>query len=95
MKAGVQSTNEASRIVLNVDAALFGRGMYRNYSTETSGPTPMEIGNVEQKKRDRERNACFKCQNVGCRPYNCANKGPQKVMVGNNRMNNESEGRSS
>ncbi len=91
MKAGVHSINEASRIALNIDAALFGVGMYRNYSTETSRPTPMEIGNLEQKKRDRERSACFKCHKVRCRPYKCANKGRQKVMTGNTSMSKELE----
>ncbi len=55
MKARVQSINKASTIVLNNYAALLGPGMYRYYSTETSRPTSMEIGNVEQKKRDRKK----------------------------------------
>ena len=60
MNAGIQSINEASRIALNVDSALFGSGIYPAYSKEASGPTPMEIGNFGQRKRDRERNSCFK-----------------------------------
>ncbi len=61
MKAGAQTMNDASRIALNVDAALFGAGMHHEYYGYSSGPTPIEIGNFEQRKRDRERNAYFKC----------------------------------
>lgn len=74
MKAGSQTMTEASRIALNVDSALFGAGMFRN---QNSGPfpsvlhTPMEIGNFEQRNKDRSNNACFKCHKVGCRPWKC------------------------
>ncbi len=80
MKAGVQSINEASRIALNVDATLFCTGVYHTYSKEASGSTLMEIGKFEQRKRDRERKACFKCNKVGRRPYKCANKSPPKIV---------------
>ena len=64
--------NDASRIALNVDAALFGSGMLNyQWSNRVSVPTPMEIGNVEQKDKDRRSNACFKCHKVGCRPWKC------------------------
>ncbi len=95
MKAGVHSTNEASRIAQNVDSAIFGAGMYHAYSKEASGLTPMEIGNFEQRKHDRERNACFKCHKVGYKPYKCANKSPQKVIIGNTSVKNGSESTSS
>ena len=72
MKAGARTMNDASRIALNVDAALFGSGMLNNqWNNRVSGPTPMEIGNVEQRDRDRRSNACFKCHKVGCRPWKC------------------------
>ncbi len=48
MKTGVQSINEAPRIALILDAALFGAGMYHAYDREAPGPTPIEIGNFEQ-----------------------------------------------
>ncbi len=70
MKAGVQSIDEASRIALNADAGLFGAEMYHACSKETSGSSPMEIGNFEQGKSDIERNACSKCYEVRCRPSN-------------------------
>ena len=95
LNAGVQSINEASRITLNVDSALFGAGMYHACSKEASGPTLLEIGNFEQRKRDRERNACFKCHKVGCRPYKCANKSPQKLIIGNTSVSSGSESTSS
>ena len=49
MKAGARTMNDASRIALNVDAALFGAGAfsYTPYRSP-SGPVPMDIGNVEQ-----------------------------------------------
>lgn len=72
MKAGARTMNDASRIALNVDAALFGSGMLNyQWSNRVSVPTPMEIGNVEQKDKDRRSNACFKCHKVGCRPWKC------------------------
>ena len=75
MKAGAQNMNDASRIALNVDAALFGAGMFRpQWPGRFSAPTPMEIGNFEQRAKDRARNACFKCHKVGCRPRICTAK---------------------
>ena len=71
MKAGARTMNDASRIALNVDAALYGAGAfsytpYRN----PSGPVPMDIGNVEQHARVF-RGACHLCQKEGCRPFIC------------------------
>ena len=53
--AGTQKINDASRIALNVNAALFRAGMHHRYYGHASRPTPIEIGNFEQ-QRDRERN---------------------------------------
>lgn len=87
LKSGVQTMNEASRIALNVDSALFGAGMLGfqyGRNTGSSQYTPMEIGNVEQRDKDRQNNACFKCHKVGCRPWKCGQersrriRGPQK-----------------
>ena len=89
MKAGAQTMIEASRIALNVDAALFGAGMYHHqgHGRYNSGPTPMEIGNFEKRNEDRKRNACFSCHKVGCRPWKCRNKGRKKASIGNMNVN--------
>ncbi len=89
MKAGAQTMIEASRIALNVDSALFGAGMYyhRGFGSQPVGPTPMEIGNFEQKRKDRRRNACFRCHKVGCRPYKCNPPGQEKASIGNSSVN--------
>jgi len=74
MKAGVQTMTEASKIALNVDSALFNsRKFYASSYSGNSGPvpTPMEIGNMEQRRQDMEKNSCFKCHKVGCRPWKC------------------------
>lgn len=88
MKAGAQTMNDASRIALNVDAALFGAGMYQSYGFQSSAPTPMEIGNFEQRKKDRENNACYKCHKVGCRPYKCSPRVRKKASIGNTNVSN-------
>lgn len=76
LKAGTNTIDQASRIALSVDSALFGAGMIssskqgQSYSVSGgSGATPMEIGNLENL---RGKNACFKCQTVGCRPWLCS-----------------------
>ena len=49
MKSGAQTINDASRIALNVEAALFGAGMFSYGGVMRSDdPTPMEIGNFQQ-----------------------------------------------
>ena len=72
LKSNARTMNDASRIALNVDSALFNAGMFRfqGYRQDTA-PTPMEIGNVEQHEKDRRNNACFRCHKVGCRPFKC------------------------
>ena len=62
MKAGARKMNDASRIALNVDSALFGAGIFNFQGTQgtfASTPIPMDIGNIEQRKKDRKNNACF------------------------------------
>lgn len=74
MKAGATTMADASRIALNVDSALFGAGLFRSFNSSpsrTEGYAPMEIGNFEQRDKDRNNNACFKCHKVGCRPWKC------------------------
>ena len=76
MKAGVQSVNDAARIALNVDSAIYGAGSFmRGNFGRDSTPTPMEIGNTEQIRKDRANNACFKCHKPGCRPWRCLDLG--------------------
>lgn len=89
MKAGAQTMIDASRIALNVDSALFGAGMYYHQGNSglNSGPTPMEIGNFEQKKKDRKRNACYLCHKVGCRPWKCNPQGQGNASIGNTYVN--------
>ncbi len=70
---------------------LFGAGMYSHQSFGTSsGPTPMEIGNFEQKRNDRRNNACFKCHKVGCRSWICdesKKKDKTRASIGNSNAN--------
>ena len=85
MKAGAQTMNDASKIALNVDSALFGAGMLGFQQTySNSHPTPMEIGNMEQRKKDLNKNACFKCHEVRCRPWICDNKNKKPEITNTN-----------
>ena len=71
MKAGARTMNDASRIALNVDAALYGAGAFSYTPYQgPSRPVPMDIGNVEQHPRVF-RGACHLCQKEGCRPFIC------------------------
>ena len=82
MKYGARTMSDASRIALNVDSALFGAGMLRFQPRQGSfGPTPMDIGNLEQKDKDRRNNGCFRCHKPGCRPWICdpSKRRPRKI----------------
>ena len=81
LKAGPSNMDDASRIALNVDSAMYGTGMF-SPSRNHSGPTPMDIGNVEgqvnnfqnkkrngQRQKDIANNACFVCHRKGCRSW--------------------------
>ena len=93
LKSGAQTINDASRIALNVDAALFGAGMYHFHGNcnQGFGPTPMEIGNFEQREKDRKNNACFKCHKAGCRPWKCGKKRGKSASIGNTSVNDGPE----
>ncbi len=91
MKTGVMSINQASRIALNIYSALFDTGTYQEYTNNASEPTPLEIGNFEQRKVDMERNAWFKCHKVGC-TNKCRKKSQKKISIGNTIVNDKSEG---
>lgn len=89
LKTNCSSFEECARLALNVDSAIWRarRGNsgfhYTNNRVGDAGPTPMEIGNLnsgtttrahrEQRKKDLENGACFKCHKVGCRPWKCRN----------------------
>lgn len=92
LKSNCNSFEECARLALNVDSELWiaRRGNpgfhFNNNNQSNADPTPMEIGNIngdpptralrEQRKKDMERGACFKCHKVGCRPWKCR---PAKV----------------
>ncbi len=57
IKSGARTINDASRIALNVGAALFDAGMFScGGFMRLNAPTPVEIGNFLQKSKDRKRN---------------------------------------
>ena len=67
--------------------------MYQRYGQggSNSDPTPMEIGNFEQRNEDRKKNACFKCHEIGCRPWKCKNKSQKKAHIANTGVNDAVE----
>lgn len=85
LKTNCNSFEECARLALNVDSAIWRarRGISGFHYNNNNGnePTPMEIGNInsgpstraqrEQRKKDLEKGACFKCHKVGCRPWKC------------------------
>lgn len=93
MKSSVTSFEEAAKIALRVDSAIWG--VTRNVAggfpdSQGQAPTPMEIGNFEnrgrgrkldgQRLKDYRNNACFTCHKVGCRPW----KHPKGAAATNN-----------
>ena len=53
LKSNPATVDDAARIALSVDSALFGAGMYSSWGGQpsgfgSSGPQPMEIGNLEK-----------------------------------------------
>ena len=72
LKSNARTMNDTSRTALNVESALCNAGMFRFQGyRQYPAPTPMEIGNFEQHEKDRRNNACFRCNKVECRPFNC------------------------
>ena len=60
MKADSQTMDVAFWIALSLDSVLFSAGMLDSLGhLQKNLPTPMEIGNLEQRKQDRENNASF------------------------------------
>ena len=50
LKAGLGNIDDAARIALNVDSALFGAGMFSG-GFQYSGPQRMDIGNLQSSTR--------------------------------------------
>lgn len=83
MKSAVTTFDDASKVALRVDSALWGAQMTRDSASGSGsgGPTPMEIGNVQagggggnrrnsaQRQEDLRNNACFRWHVAGCRPW--------------------------
>ena len=84
MKSSGATFQDASKVALRVDSAMWSAGRTPSAFISGSGsgtvahaPTQMEIGNVDrrrgnwdsQRQEDFRKNACFKCHKVGCRPW--------------------------
>lgn len=84
LKSAVTTFEDAAKIALRVDSAIWGNKMQGSGSASSAEtPTPMEIGNLErrrgsdtQRQEDMRNNACFKCHKAGCRPWKHAQKQP-------------------
>ena len=73
MKTGAQIMKDASRVALNLDAALYGAGMFSFTTNRTQeAPVSMNIGNFEQHRRQNFQGACHRCKEEGCRPFICS-----------------------
>lgn len=86
LKTNCGTFEDCARVALNVDSALWRArrtnpvGNYAHSPATTSGPTPMEIGNVSSGKTTRReqqhvnvkrKGACYRCHVEGCRPWKC------------------------
>ena len=65
LKSGCANMNDAYRIALNVDSALHGAGMLQSQNplVKSSGPQPMEIGNIQRAPHYQGKS--FKSKNGG------------------------------
>ena len=95
MKSGKTTFEEAARIALNVDSALYGSGVFSGQSqfsfrnASSDGPVPMDIGNLDRKTgwkrtntRKPRKNACWVCKKEGCRSW----KHPASERIGINNV---------
>ena len=86
-------SEEAAKIVLDVDGAFYGAVFFSNRefgynSCFRAGPVSMEIGNVQRqyngtaisadRVKDLKSNACFVSHRSGCRPWKQINGKNQK-----------------
>ena len=82
LKSSVNTFDEATRIALRIDDAVWSasKGRLLKAPPADNKPTPMEIGSVEsqnnkkkpgesQRARDQRVNACYVCHKVGCRAW--------------------------
>lgn len=106
LKSQCSTFDEAANIALRIDSALWSTSVSQvNFSrrdTDTSGPVPMEIGNVQrsrlteeqrrQRATDLKNNACTRCHTKKCRPWICSKaESSQKHRVNNFQVTNELE----
>ena len=90
LKAEARTIIDASRIALNVDSVLWGAGVHSFQRQRYTGPTPMEIGNIEQRRKDLRNNSCFKCHTLGFRPRRCGTGHSRTTNVRGNKKWNSS-----
>ena len=91
LKSNLETFEDAAKVALRVDSVLWNSGHRRTSSvrsTPETGPTPMEIGNVQksphtetQRDKDLRLNACFTCHVVGCRPWKHGGKRINNVGI--------------
>lgn len=95
LKTNSNSFEECARIALNVDSAIWrakgGPSIFHHNSFDKRGPTAMEIGNIngvppskaqrEQRKKDLEDGACFRCHKAGCRPWKCRERRVNNIDI--------------
>ena len=89
-KTAVATFDDAAMIALRVDSALWSAHVPKanEGAGSSSDPTPMEIRNMEKRRRqndaqrlaDFRNNACFKCHKAGLQPW----KHTEKKPVANN-----------
>lgn len=108
MKSTVSSFEEATKIALRVDSALWSAQSVSSVNNEVAadaaGPTAMEIGNVEgrrfqrrrgnnqQRVKDMRNNACFTCHKPGCRPWKHENDGINNAELGKAHCDDRGDG---
>lgn len=96
MKSGKTTFEEAARIALNVDSALYGAGLFSGtpqsgFQKEYGqGPVPMDIGNIERQTGGETassksgKNKCWICKRSGCRSWK--HSANERAKIGLNNM---------
>lgn len=86
LKSQASEFEEATRIALRVDSALWSQNDFRtSFGSTGKANDPMEIGNLQhtnqssdaQRRRrahDLKNNLCVACHKKGCRPWKCQPK---------------------
>lgn len=92
LKSAVATFDKAASVALRIDSALWtaSKGSGEPSGGQIDSPVPMEIGNFEktlsrsdQRQKDLDRNACFTCHRIGCRPWKHKEDKERKVNVNN------------